>query len=120
MIIAMASDDGLVSNHFGHCKEFIFYQITNDSKVEDKKCIKNPEHRPGYLPLFIKKLFADVIIAGGMGATAQGLFVENDIEVVVGVQGRCDEVLKAYLSNTLVTTLIDMKQNTHKCFSKSK
>ena len=37
----------------------------------------------GYLPVFLKEQKADVIIAGGMGETAQELFNENGIEVVL-------------------------------------
>ena len=43
-----------------------------------------------------------MIVAGGMGQRAQGLFAEHGIEVVVGVEGGTPEALvAAYLDGTL-------------------
>jgi predicted Fe-Mo cluster-binding NifX family protein len=49
-------------------------------------------------------LGTDIIIAGGMGSRAQGLFNENGIKVVTGAPIDTPESLvKQYLSNSLVT-----------------
>lgn len=63
--------------------------------------VPNPGHKPGYLPVFLKEKNADVIIAGGMGGTAQDLFIENGIEVVVGASGNTDDVVKLYIAGGL-------------------
>jgi len=83
MKIAVASEGNLVSGHFGHCEGFTMYDVDN-IEVKNKEFVPNPGHKPGYLPVFLKEQKADIIIAGGMGGTAQDLFRENGIEVVVG------------------------------------
>jgi predicted Fe-Mo cluster-binding NifX family protein len=56
------------------------------------------------LPQWLHEQGADVIIAGGMGQRAQGLFAQNGIEVVVGAPGGDPaDVAAAYLSGTLET-----------------
>lgn len=91
MKIAIASDGKYVSGHFGHCEGFTIYEV-EEGKSLNKNFTPNPGHRPGYLPVFLKELNVNVIIAGGMGETAQDLFNENNIEVVVGIQGFSDDI----------------------------
>ena len=103
MNIAVASDGKFVSGHFGHCEGFTMYDVEN-VEVKNKVFVPNPGHKPGYLPVFLKEQKADVIIAGGMGETAQDLFNENGIEVVVGAQGNADDVVKLYIAGGLKST----------------
>lgn len=103
MKIAIATDNKKVSGHFGHCQGFTMYEVEED-RVLNNEFIENPGHRPGFLPRFLKEKNADVIIAGGMGRTAQNLFMENGIEVVVGVEGNCDDVIKGYLKGEIKST----------------
>ena len=100
MNIAVASEGKVVSGHFGHCEGFTMYDVDN-IEVKGKEFVPNPGHKPGFLPVFLKEKKADVIIAGGMGATAQDLFVENGIEVVVGAQGNTDDVVQMYIAGGL-------------------
>lgn len=103
MKIALASEGKLVSGHFGHCEGFTIYEVS-DGKVQNSVVVPNPGHRPGFLPEFLKQKGVDVIIAGGMGETAQQLFADNGIKVVVGAEGECDEVLEKYLKGQLEST----------------
>ena len=103
MKIAVASEGKLVSGHFGHCEGFTIYDVS-DNKVLGEATVPNPGHRPGYLPVFLKEKDVNVIIAGGMGETAQQLFAENGIKVVVGVEGESDEVVEKYLKGQLEST----------------
>lgn len=103
MKIAVACEGKVVSAHFGHCEGFMIYNV-EDGKVTVNEFKPNPGHRPGFLPVYLKEQGADVIIAGGMGETAQMLFNENGIEVVVGAQGSCDEVVNKYLDGELKST----------------
>lgn len=100
MKIAVASEDKCVSGHFGHCEGFTFYEIEVD-KVVNKNFKQNPGHRPGFLPNFLKELGVNVVISGGMGETAQQLFAQNNIKVVVGAEGFCDDVVQKYLKGEL-------------------
>lgn len=103
MKIAVASDGTMVSGHFGHCEGFTLYEEDN-AEVRNKEIVANPGHKPGYLPVFLKERNVDVIIAGGMGETAQELFREKGIEVLVGAQGIADHVVKQYLAGELKST----------------
>ncbi len=103
MKVAIASEGAMVSGHFGHCEGFTMYDIDN-VEVKGKVFVPNPGHKPGFLPVFLKEQKADVIIAGGMGETAQVLFNENGINVVVGAQGITDDVVKSYLAGGLQST----------------
>ncbi|QXE18802.1 NifB/NifX family molybdenum-iron cluster-binding protein [Clostridium sp. 001] len=103
MKIAIASDGKYVSGHFGHCEGFTIYDVEN-GKASQGQFTANPGHRPGYLPVFLKGLNVNVIIAGGMGETAQQLFNENEIEVIVGAQGLCDDMVQKYIKGELKST----------------
>lgn len=103
MKIAIASEGKLVCGHFGHCEGFTIYEV-NEGKALDKKFVQNPGHRPGFLPVFLKDLGANVIISGGMGETAQQLFNQNGIEVVVGASGNCDDIVQRYIKGELKST----------------
>lgn len=103
MKIAVASDGKHVSGHFGHCEGFTVYEAENN-KATKKDFVQNPGHKPGVLPVFLKDQGVNVIIAGGMGQMAQQLFNENSIEVVVGAQGNCDDVVEQYVKGELKST----------------
>ncbi len=53
MKIAVASDNGMVTAHFGHCEGFEIFEI-KDNKILKNETIGNPGHRPGFLPNFFK------------------------------------------------------------------
>ena len=95
MKIAVACEGKFVSGHFGHCEGFTVYEV-DENKVLKNDFIQNPGHRPGFLPNFLKELGVNVVIAGGMGETAQQLFTENNIDVIVGVEGYCDDVVRIF------------------------
>ncbi len=103
MKIAIATDNKKVSGHFGHCEGFTMYEIEGD-KVLNEKFIENPGHRPGFLPRFLKEKDVDVIISGGMGGSAQNLFRERGIEVIVGAQGDCTNIINAYMKGDIKST----------------
>lgn len=103
MKIAVASEGNIVSGHFGHCEGFTMFDVENNT-ITNKEFIANPGHRPGFLPVFLKDKNADVIIAGGMGQTAQDLFNQNGIEVIVGAEGDSEEAVKSYIQGSLKST----------------
>lgn len=112
MKIAIASEGKKVSGHFGHCEGFTIYEVKEDKSLE-KTFVKNPGHKPGFLPVFLKDLKTNVIISGGMGEAAQELFKGNGIEVVVGASGVCDDLVNDYLNNKLKSTGIVCREHQH-------
>ena len=105
MRIAIPVVEGKLSMHFGHCQEFALFDVDTESKtVTSSERLESPPHEPGVLPKWLAEKGANVIIAGGMGARAQGLFVQSGIEVVVGAPSLSpEEIAQAYLDGSLQT-----------------
>ena len=105
MKIAIPVADGKLCMHFGHCEQFALVEADEASKtVTGTTYLTPPAHEPGVLPRWLHEQGASVIIAGGMGQRAQGLFSQNGITVVVGaVGGAPEELASAYLAGTLAT-----------------
>lgn len=92
MKVAISTDNGFVSTHFGRCPEFTILDI-NDGKIISKHSIPNPEHEPGFLPGFFAEMGVQVVIAGGGGQRARMLFAEKNIQFILGVTGKVDDVV---------------------------
>lgn len=100
MKIAISTDNNFVSSHFGRCPCFTIVEIEGQRLV-NKTVIENPGHHPGFLPEFFRQRNVEAIVAGGMGPRAVDLFAEAGIKIMVGVEGRVDEVIEKILSRTL-------------------
>ena len=100
MKIAISTDGGSVSAHFGRCPTYTIIDIA-DGKVLKREEILNPGHSPGFLPGYLSQRGVEMIVAGGMGPRAQGLFAEKGIQTLIGVQGPVDEVIDLYLQGRL-------------------
>jgi predicted Fe-Mo cluster-binding NifX family protein len=93
MKIAIPVANGKLNMHFGHCEGFDLFEVDTKTKtLGEKSYIQAPPHEPGLLPRFLNEQGVSDIIAGGMGARAQELFVENGIKVLVGAP--CEESAK--------------------------
>lgn len=103
MKIAVASDRGLVTGHFGHCEHFNIFNSEN-GKVVSTEIVLNPGHKPGFLPNFLNDMGVNVIISGGMGGGAVDIFNEKGIEVIVGATGAAQEAAEMYLTGVLKST----------------
>lgn len=103
MKIAVASDNGMVAGHFGHCENFNVFHVEGE-QVVNHEVVANPGHKPGFLPNFLNDLGVNVIIAGGMGGGAVQIFNEKGIEVVVGVRNSAKEAAELYLKGELEST----------------
>jgi len=101
--IAVASENGMVCGHFGHCESFMLFD-SQDNVIKNVETIPNPGHRPGFLPVFLNDKGTNVIIAGGMGGGAVDIFNELGIEVVVGATGDARKSVQAYLDGELEST----------------
>lgn len=85
MRYAVPVTDGKIAVHFGHCDQFVLFDVDEGKKeILRKEVLASPGHQPGLLPVWLADEGVSVIIAGGMGSRAQSLFRENQIQVVVG------------------------------------
>lgn len=100
MKIAIATDGKSVSQHFGHCKGFQIFDLVN-SEVSNSIFYENPGHKPGFLPKFLAEKNVNLIISGGMGGSAQNLFSNNGIEVIVGVEGSNENIINDFINGNL-------------------
>jgi predicted Fe-Mo cluster-binding NifX family protein len=105
MRIAIPLADGRLSLHFGHCECFALVDVDPVAKtIVGREDLASPPHQPGLLPPWLAQRGANVIIAGGMGQRAQGLFAQQGIQVVVGAPPETPEQLVGdYLAGTLVS-----------------
>ncbi len=116
MIIAVATENNMVAQHFGRCPEYTLIKLAETSASE-KQVIPNPGHEPGFLPGYLADRGVTCIIAGGMGPRAQSLFGEENIETIIGITGPVEDVVKAYLSGELKSGpgTCEHSQGSHDC-----
>jgi predicted Fe-Mo cluster-binding NifX family protein len=101
--IAVASENEMVTEHFGHCANFNIFETENGQIVKSES-IANPGHTPGFLPNFLNDLGVNVVISGGMGGGAIDIFNEKGIEVIVGASGYAKAAVEAYIAGALKST----------------
>jgi predicted Fe-Mo cluster-binding NifX family protein len=100
MKVAISTDQGYVSAHFGRCQSYTIVEI-KEGHVLSRGEIPNPGHQPGFLPKYLSEKGVNCIIAGGMGPRAQGLFAQENIETIIGVQGPVIEVIDKFIKQEL-------------------
>jgi ATP-binding protein involved in chromosome partitioning len=105
MRVAIPVTDGKLSAHFGHCEEFALIDADRENRTITATVMHvAPPHEPGLLPRWLAEKGAEMIIAGGMGGRAQGLFQQQNIAVLVGAPSDTPEtIVNAYLQGSLET-----------------
>lgn len=101
MIIAIATDGGYVSPHFGRCQEYTLVDIV-DGNVKEKNIVGNPGHSPGTIPQFLNENGVKRIVCGGMGSRAMELFEKYNIEMQTGVEGKIEDIIKDIAQGILI------------------
>ncbi|HOR86740.1 MAG TPA: NifB/NifX family molybdenum-iron cluster-binding protein [Bacillota bacterium] len=113
MKIAVASENEMVTEHFGHCESFSIFDAENNQIIKSE-FIPNPGHRPGFLPNFLNDMGVNVIISGGMGGGAIEIFNEKGIEVITGAKGNARAAAELYLQGKLKSTGSICNEHQHK------
>lgn len=113
MKIAVACEGNQITEHFGHCQNFMIFDIA-DNKVCKISSVPNPGHRPGFLPNFLNELGVKVIVSGGMGGGAIDIFNELSIEVVTGAVGDAESTVQKYLCGNLQSSNSVCHEHQHK------
>ncbi len=103
MKIAVACEKTIVTEHFGHCENFMIFETENEQIIKSES-IPNPGHKPGFLPNYLNDMGVKVIISGGMGGGAIDIFNEKGIETIVGVSGEAKKAVELYLQGNLKST----------------
>lgn len=102
--IAIPMVQGKLCLHFGHCERFALVDVDlTERKIAGREDLVPPQHEPGVLPRWLAEQGVEMILAGGMGQRAQGLFTEQNIRVTVGLSPDTPENLVAqYLGGKLM------------------
>lgn len=101
-----------VESHFGHCSHFKIFNI-KEGKIKESEVIKAPHHEPGVFPKFLGELKVNTIITGSMGQRAIELFKEQNIQVILGANGKIEDILNIYLEGELYSTGEPCKHEHH-------
>ena len=100
MKVVISCDGDKVSRHFGRCQRYLFLDI-NKNKVEDRYEVKNPGHRPGFLPRFLKSKGVEVLITGGIGPRALKMFDSYGIKVLAPISGKIEDAIDKFCKGEL-------------------
>jgi predicted Fe-Mo cluster-binding NifX family protein len=100
MRLAIATENGKVSPHFGHCEMFTIVDIENEI-LKSKEELSSAHNDCGSLPQLLGEKGVQCIITGGIGGRPMQLFSTKGIKVVPGVSGTIDEVIAAYIAGNL-------------------
>lgn len=99
--IAIPVSNNSLDVHFGHCKEFFFYEI-EDNKILNEIQLAAPPHEPGFLPKWLSEHKVTDVIAGGIGHQAINLLNNNNINVHIGAYPKSQkEIVEDFLKGTL-------------------
>ncbi len=103
MKIAVASKQENVSQHFGHCESFNFFEIKNGEMLK-AEFVDNPGHDCKAIPQFLKENGIDIVIAGGIGKGAVNNLQRVGIEVISGASGLAKDAAIKYAKGELKST----------------
>lgn len=105
MKYAVPVSGGVVSAHFGHCEQFALIDVDEAKKqILKKELVNSPGHEPGLLPQWLAEKGVSLVIAGGMGSRAQGLFQQNNIGVITGImESDPEKAVLSHLNGILAT-----------------
>ena len=102
MRIAVASDNGMVSRHFGHCEAFISFLMWRISKSSRELL---PIRGTGWVfasrPLPERHGCKCGYLRRGSGAGAIDIFNEKGIEVIAGASGQAEAAVARGVSTGL-------------------
>lgn len=103
MRIAIPLANGKLAMHFGPCERFALVDVdATEKKIISREDVEAPPHQPGLLTPWLAERGAAMIIAGGMGQRAPGLFAAQGIQVVLGAAAETPERLVSdYLAGAL-------------------
>ncbi len=100
MRVALAVDNNMITEHFGHCEYFVIYDI-EDKEIKGSEIFKNPPHQTGLLPKLLAEKEVNVVITGNMGKMAIQNLKQLNIESYRCVSGTTVDVIQRYINGEL-------------------
>jgi predicted Fe-Mo cluster-binding NifX family protein len=102
MKIAIPARNGLVDEHFGHCKEFLIFRL-EDGKLVPEPAIPSPEScgcKSG-VAADLARAGVTHLVAGNMGEGAVRVLGAHDIAVIRGASGDARAAALAFADGLL-------------------
>ncbi len=96
MRIAIATDQGYVSSHFGCAPAFTIVEL-EEGRMRGTLTIPNPGCQHAFWADLFSRNSIKHVIAGAMGANAQAVIRGCGVNVILGIQGRLEDVVKSFL-----------------------
>jgi predicted Fe-Mo cluster-binding NifX family protein len=99
-IAVPVTNEGQIDSHFGHCKSYHVFTISDKNEITEFKKVESPQGC-GCKSDIASVLASDgvtVMLAGGIGGGAINVLNNSKIEVIRGCAGNAQEVVKLYLS----------------------
>ena len=105
MKIAIPTKDGKLCSHFGHCDEFTFAEVNNETKEIVELTTGAPEGGVScQCAGWLAEQGAEIVLAGGIGGRPIMALNEKGIKVVAGCpELEINNIVEKYLNNTLAT-----------------
>lgn len=103
MKIAVIYENGMVYQHFGHCRAVKLYTF-DDGTMTDMQVVNLNGEGHGSVAEFMSANGVETVICGGIGAPAAKLLQDKGIELCAGVQGDADKAVMDYLMGRLKYT----------------
>lgn len=100
MRIAVPYENGSIFQHFGRTESFKLYDVV-DGSITSCELLKTPGQGHAVLADFLSEFAVNVVICGGIGNGAQSALAEEGIEIVSGIEGKCDDAVAAYIRGKL-------------------
>ncbi len=97
--------ESFVSEHFGRAPFYTFIDVSDNGKILNVEVVPVhfSDHGPGDIPYWVREQGGNIVLAQGIGRKAVDFFNQLGIKVIKGVTGKVEDVVKGYLSGTLVT-----------------
>lgn len=112
MKLAIATENGKVSSHFGRCENFTLCEIDN-GKVINKRLISTEGNQHAGLPQYLQGLGVNEVISGGAGSGAMQNLSQRGIKIITGVQGTIDDVIDKYMRGQLESKEVVCNEHQH-------
>ena len=100
MKVAITYEKGEVFQHFGHTEKLKIYEIENEEIISEN-ILDTSAHGHELLVKFLKDNNVDILICGGIGNGAKKALEEAHIQLLGGVSGNVQKVIKDYILNKL-------------------
>jgi predicted Fe-Mo cluster-binding NifX family protein len=84
-LLAIPTDQGYLSQHFGHSPVFVFFEIEGN-KIVKREEKTPPPHAEGTIPRWLTSEKVTDLLTGGIGPKAVQILYAGGINVYVGVE----------------------------------